>query len=502
LEVRQGQGLTITTQLQQSLKLLQCSRIELEAFVQGELERNPFLSADDGDDAPSGSGDGALETTGAGLTFDGGADATAAADLGISPEDHYGDASPGERALDEAPGLSAGSGAGPLSDWPRPPGGGGNGAEGLDFAANLPHARSLRDLLRGQLALLGLADAEVGLAHVLIDSVDDGGYLRADLCEIATRLGCESTRITALVQRLQGLDPTGVFARDLRECLALQLAERNRLDPAMQALLDNLELLARRDMPALRKACAVDDDDLREMIAEVRALTPKPGAAFGSEPVAALIPDLIVHAAPGGDWVVELSTEGLPKVLVDRRYVAKVRAAPLQCTEKAFVVDHLAKAEWLVRSLDQRARTVLKVAVEIMLRQSAFLSLGIEHLRPLTLRAVADAVKVHASTVSRAISGKYIATPRGVFELKFFFTLAIPANDGSEAHSAASIRHRIRTMIQTELANPGMVLSDDRIVMMLNDSGIDIARRTVTKYREGMQIPSSFERRRMAKAGA
>jgi RNA polymerase sigma-54 factor len=332
--------------------------------------------------------------------------------------------------------------------------------------------------------------------------VDDGGYLRADVSEMATRLGCESTRAAALVQRLQGLEPTGVFARDLRECLALQLGERNRLDPAMQALLDNLELLARRDMPALCKACGVDVEDLREMIAEVRALTPKPGAAFGSEPVAALVPDLVAHAAPGGDWVVELNTEGLPKVLVDRSYVAKIRAAPLQGADKSFVVDRLAEAEWLVRSLDQRARTVLKVAAEIVLRQSAFLSLGIEHLRPLMLKAVADAVNVHASTVSRAIAGKYIATPRGVFELKFFFTIAIRANDGGDSHSAASIRHRIRSLIEAELADPGVVLSDDRIVMMLNDSGIEIARRTVTKYREAMQIPSSFERRRMAKAGA
>jgi len=486
LEIRQGQSLIITSRLQQSLKLLQCSRVELEAFVQGELERNPLLSADEGDDARPGSGDGVMEATGARLAFDedsGGA----AADLNVSPNVMHGDASPGERAP---------------SDWARPPVGGRSGAEGLDFAANLPQARSLRDHLLGQLPLLGLSKAEIVIAHVLTDAVDGGGYLRAEASEIATRLGCESTRVAALVRRLQGLDPIGVFARDLPECLALQLAERDRLDPAMQALLDNLELLARRDMPALRKACGVDDEDLREMIAEVRALTPKPGAAFGSEPVAALIPDLVVHAAPGGDWIVELNSEALPKVLVDRLYAAKIRRAPLRPAEKTFVVDRLAEAEWLVRSLDQRARTILKVAVEIVLRQSAFLSLGIEHLRPLMLKAVAKALNVHPSTVSRAISGKYIATPRGVFELKFFFTVAIPANDRAEAHSAASIRHRIRAMIKSELSDPGVVLSDDRIVMMLNESGIEIARRTVTKYREAMQIPSSFERRRMAKAGA
>ena len=466
LEIRQGHRLGITIKMQQSLRLLQYSRVDLDSFIQDELERNPFL-ADDNDE---------------------GADAL--------PEEIHGGASPVDMFLPPAENEAARH-----SDWSRPPAGSRAAPGELEFAANLPQAAALRDHLRNQLPLLCLAGADVGIAHVLIDSVDDGGYLRDDLAEVAVRLGCDLSRIEALLRRLQALEPTGVFARDLRECLSLQLAERNRLDPAMQSLLANLQPLARRDMPALRRVCGVDDDDLLEMVAEIRALTPKPGAAYGCGPIAALVPDLIVRSAAEGEWLIEMNGETLPKLLVDRRYQAKVRASPLRPAEKSFVVDRLAEAEWLVRSLDQRARTILKVAAEIVRHQSAFLSHGIEHLRPLTLKAVADAAKVHPSTVSRAISGKYVATPRGVFELKFFFAIAIPVTDGCDARSAAAIRHRIRMMIDGELADPGAVLSDDRIVELLRSSGVDIARRTVTKYREAMHIPSSFERKRLARAG-
>jgi RNA polymerase sigma-54 factor len=284
----------------------------------------------------------------------------------------------------------------------------------------------------------------------------------------------------------------------LRECLALQLKERDRLDPAMGALLDNLPLLARRDFAALKKACGVDDEDLGEMIAELKALTPRPGAAFGGEPAQPITPDVYVREGSGGLWLVELNSDTLPRLLVDQRYHARVSAGARTDQEKVFVSDCMAQASWLVKSLDQRAKTILKVTSEIVRQQDAFLAYGVEHLRPLNLKTVADAIGMHESTVSRVTSSKYIGTPRGLFEMKFFFTSAINATEGGESHSAESVRHRIRQLIDAE-ASERDVHSDDRIVELLKEAGVDIARRTVAKYREAMRIPSSVERRRMLK---
>jgi RNA polymerase sigma-54 factor len=267
----------------------------------------------------------------------------------------------------------------------------------------------------------------------------------------------------------------------------------------MRALLDHLELLARRDLAALKRVCGVDDEDLRDMIAEVRALSPRPGAAFGGEPSVPMIPDVVVRQGPEGLWDVELNSDTLPRLLVDRRFFARVSAGARTDADKTFVADCHSQANWLLKCLDQRARTILKVASEVVRQQDGFLAFGVSHLRPLNLRTIADAIGMHESTVSRVTSNKYIATPRGVFELKFFFTAAIPSTGGGEAHSAESVRHRIRQLIDGE--RPGEdVHSDDRIVEILRTSGVDIARRTVAKYRESMRIPSSTERRRLLMA--
>jgi RNA polymerase sigma-54 factor len=282
------------------------------------------------------------------------------------------------------------------------------------------------------------------------------------------------------------------------ECLALQLKELDRFDPAMAALVDNLDLLARRDLAALRRLCGVDEADLREMIAELRALTPRPGAAFGSEAVQAVVPDVYVREDPAGGWRVELNTDTLPRLLVDQVYHQRVAGSARSDAEKTFVGECLASANWLMKSLDQRAKTILKVASEIVRQQDAFLVFGVEHLRPLNLKTVADAIGMHESTVSRVTSNKYLATPRGLFELKFFFTAAIASVDGGAAHSAESVRHKIKQLIDGE-RNEADVLSDDRIVEILKEAGVDIARRTVAKYREALRIPSSVERKRLLK---
>ena len=491
LELRQGQGLVITPQLQQAIKLLQLSNLELEAFVDAELERNPLLQRDESDHEPDERAEAAPESFAADQVSDG----AAVADLDARHDDLYGDAAPGERATGDGA-TAGGADAGGSVDWSRAGRGGSfddgdgerEGAGGREL--------SLSEHLQDQLAVAGLTDSERAVALVLIDAVDDGGYLRADTAEVAERLGCAPEVVDRVLGRLQGFEPTGVFARDVAECLALQLKEKDRFDPAMQRLIANLELLARRDLPALRRVCEVDDEDLREMIAEVRALTPRPGAAFGGEPAGVVIPEVSVREGPGGLWHVELNSDTLPKLLVDHRYHARVSAGVRGDSEKTFVSDCLSSANWLLKSLDQRAKTILKVASEIVRQQDGFLVFGVEHLRPLNLKTVADAIGMHESTVSRVTSNKYISTPRGVFEMKFFFTSSIASSDGGEAHSAESVRHKIRQLVEGERGERD-VLSDDVIVDKLKTVGVDIARRTVAKYREAMRIPSSVERKRL-----
>ncbi|HEY9234329.1 MULTISPECIES: RNA polymerase factor sigma-54 [Phenylobacterium] len=487
LEIRQGQGLVITPQLQQAIKLLQLSNLELEAYVEGELERNPLLQRDERDSEPE-----REEPIHEAETYaaDQVSDHAAAADMDVSHDQ----ASPGERATGDVEGAANAGGA---IDWSRA-GKGGGFEDTDDFEGRLTREKTLAEHLHDQLAVASLPAAKGAIAAVLIDGVDDGGYLRCDLAETADRLGCGLAAVEEVLDVLQGFEPTGVFARDVRECLMLQLKELDRCDPAMVAMLDNLDLLARRDMAGLRRVCGVDDDDLRDMIAEIRALTPRPGAAFGGEPSQPVSPDVFVREGAGGLWHVELNTDTLPRLLVDQRYHARVSGGARTDQEKTFVADCMASANWLVKSLDQRAKTILKVASEIVRQQDGFLAYGVEHLRPLNLKTVADAIGMHESTVSRVTSNKYIATPRGMFELKFFFTSSIASTSGGEAHSAESVRHKIKQLIDSEQTQ-AQVHSDDRIVEILKDTGIDIARRTVAKYREAMRIPSSVERRRMLK---
>jgi len=283
----------------------------------------------------------------------------------------------------------------------------------------------------------------------------------------------------------------------LPECLALQLKERDRLDPAMASLLDNLALLAKHDYPTLQSLCEVDAEDLDEMVAEIRALTPKPGLAFGVDTTRAVEPDVYVRENPDGSWRVELNSETLPRVLINQQYAAEINAVAKSDADKTFISDCSQNASWLVKSLDQRARTILKVSSEIVRQQDMFLARGVAYLRPLNLKTVADAIGMHESTVSRVTSNKYVATSRGLFELKYFFTSSIPSSGGGEAHSAEAVRYRIKSLIEAETLDE--VMSDDTLVERLSGEGIEIARRTVAKYREAMNIPSSVQRRRMLK---
>jgi RNA polymerase sigma-54 factor len=332
------------------------------------------------------------------------------------------------------------------------------------------------------------------IGRYLIDMVDEAGYLSGDLAAVAEKLGAPPSAVEAVLAQLQTFDPPGVCARNLTECLAIQLKDRNRFDPAMRVLVEHLDILAKRDLAALRRLCGVNDEDLADMIAEIRNLNPKPGLAFGSTLVQPIVPDVLVRAGPDGAWRVELNSDTLPKVLINQRYYTQVSKGAHNDKDKTYLAECLQTATWLVRALDQRAKTILKVSSEIVRQQDAFFAQGVQHLRPLNLKTVADAISMHESTVSRVTANKYMATARGIFELKYFFTSSIASADGGEAHSAEAVRHRIRQLIDGETA--AEVLSDDTIVEKLRTAGIDIARRTVAKYREAMRIPSSVQRRR------
>jgi RNA polymerase sigma-54 factor len=502
LDLRQTQALVMTPQLQQAIKLLQLSNMELTEFVDGELERNPLLERDEGEgDEPSradggvdGGIDGADERPRAGdgeaepdvpdaheLTSRETLPETSQQPLDADDSNLWGSAGAGEG--DEA--VQNWREGGTRTDFPD---------EDSGFESTLTREITLRDHLLQQ---LGMAiDDPVGriIGTMLIDMVDAAGYLVGDPAEVAEKLGCPPERVTAVLEVLQRCEPTGVCARNLAECLALQLAERDRLDPAMKTLLDNLPLLASRDRAQLMKLCGIDAEDLADMVAEIRSLNPKPGETFGSEPAPPVIPDVLMRASREGGWLVELNAETLPRVLVNTRYHAQVVKGKLQKSEKDYLSERLQSANWLVKSLHQRATTILKVASEIVRQQDGFFRFGVQHLRPLILRDIAEAIEMHESTVSRVTSNKFIATPRGVFELKYFFTASIPSSQGGGAHSAEAVRHRIKELIDGEPAHD--VLSDDKLVEILSKEGIEIARRTVAKYRESLRISSSVQRRR------
>ncbi len=495
IELRQGQQLVMTPQLQQAIRLLQLSNVELSAFVEAELERNPLLERDetDGQVEPERTIDthAAADTTTTAPEM-----APAVAELDLATPSSVADAAldVDREAID--PEASGSDLEGPKIDWSQA--GSASRPLGDDDDYNLEQFAtadvSLRDHLAAQLNVAIADPIDRIIAQYLIDAVDDAGYLTADLVAAADDLGASQPRVEAVLARLQTFDPAGVMARSLAECLALQLADKNRLDPLMQALLDNLPLLAQRNLAALRRAVDCDMDELVDMIDELKQLDPKPGLRFGAASMQVVVPDVLVRAASNGAWIVELNSETLPRVLVNRTYYARVTKTVSAVGDKDYMLDCLQTANWLIKSLDQRARTILRVSQEIVRQQDAFFMYGVQHLRPLNLKAIAEAVSMHESTISRVTSNKYMATPRGIFELKYFFTSAIQSSEDGEAHSSEAVRHRIKVLIDQE--SPAAVLSDDMIVARLKSDGVDIARRTVAKYREALRIPSSVQRRR------
>jgi len=499
LDLRQSQQLVMTPQLQQAIKLLQLSNQEVSQFVEEELSQNPLLERDEPgaesaapEIADAGSGEAPASATVASeerlLDPVGGAAETKEAALDIDYDNSF------TRGADEPAGegefLGEWKGTGGRSDF-----------EDSEFGLEQTLAKqvSLREHLLGQVGVDFAEPVERVIAARLVDLIDDCGYLTTDVAELADKLGIATDEVERVLLRCQRFDPPGIFARSLKECLALQLRERDRLDPCMAKLLDNLDLLAKRDVAQLQRLCGVDVEDIQDMVAEIRTLDPKPGLAFDGALANPIVPDVLMRLAPDRSWIVELNQDTLPRVLVNTRYHARVQTSVRNKQEKEFIAERLHAANWLVKSLHQRAQTILKVSVEIVRQQDGFFRSGVRHLKPLVLRDIAAAIDMHESTVSRVTTNKFIATPHGIFELKYFFTSSIPASGGGEAHSAEAVRHRIKGLIDAETV--GDVLSDDRIVELLKSSGIDIARRTVAKYREAMGIASSVQRRREKGSG-
>ena len=458
LDLKQSQNLVMTPQLQQAIKLLQLNNLEIAEFIEEEIAQNPLLEKEEPKESnePSDTPDKAESKQ---EDFDAG---SAMAEMGTGGNTSF-------DKLDDA------------------------------FENSISRPETLRDHLNKQLLVSITDPCDQMIGALLIDQLDEAGYLRSSVMELSEKLGCSTERLGKVLDTLKQFDPTGIFARDLEECLTLQLEEQGKLDVPTRTLLNNLKMLADHDFKKLAKTCDVNETYLGDMINDIKALNPKPASDFDHMVVQTAIPDVLMKKLPknlGGGWRIELNTATLPKVLVNNVYYKEVASTATQKKDKEYLSNQLSSANWLVRSLDQRAQTILKTAAEIVEQQDAFFNYGIEFLKPLNLKDISEEIEMHESTVSRVTTNKYIGTPRGIFELKYFFSTGL-VNEAGVTHSAESIRVRIKTLTNEE--DTQKILSDDKIVDILKAEGIDIARRTVAKYRESLQIPSSVQRRKQKK---
>ncbi|MEO5578342.1 MAG: RNA polymerase factor sigma-54 [Sphingomicrobium sp.] len=472
LHIRPTQSLVMSQALQAAIKLLALSNMELETVIAEEVAKNPLLEVRPGE---GGQESGVVVTT----------------------DRETGDEAVDPKGSDELIGALGGTADSPLDvDWREAAldndsfadVGSGPGDEEFDFDRIAASISGLSEYLLGQLHGSG------ALAEAIVNELEVTGYLETPLGVIAEAMAASLKETEAALALVQSLDPPGIAARNLEECIALQAKAADRYDPAMARLISNLDLLARGQTRDLMRICEVDAEDLKDMIAELRAYDPKPGCRFApSDTQSAGEPDIFVRRTAGG-WAVELNAATLPRVLVNRRYHAELKSGPQDKTSKAWLSDCLASANWLVKALDQRARTIVKVATEVVRRQQGFFEKGVSALRPLTLRDVAEAIEMHESTISRVTSNKTMLCDLGLFELKYFFGSGV-GSDSGEGASAAAVKDEIKRLIAAE----DDILSDDILVEMLKGKGFDLARRTVAKYREASGIGSSIQRRRSRK---
>lgn len=483
LDLRQSQSLVMTPQLQQAIKLLALSNLDIEMFIGEALETNPLLEAGEvrmeraaeteqvREDAPE-------EPTADQLIERGRGEADAPLDIDPDTLDRDRD----------------------TGDWSAQLASGGAGEELPDIGDRADNEPTLAEHLEAQVGPAAPDARSAFIARHLIGLIDEAGYLTAPLREVADDLGVPLAQVEEALAVVQSLDPTGVGARTLAECLALQAKEADRYDPCMERLIQNLDLVARGEFARLKRMCDVDDEDFADMLAELRGYDPKPGLKFGGGSREPIVPDILITPGPKNGWNVALNEATLPRLVVNRSYYVELRGGCQDKSSKSWLSEKLADANWLIKALDQRQKTILKVAAEIVKQQDGFFRRGVSMLKPLTLRAVAEAIEMHESTVSRVTSNKYLNCQRGTFELKYFFTSGVASADGEGTVSAEAVKAQIRGLCDAE--DPSDVLSDDKLVELLREKGFDLARRTVAKYREAIGIGSSVQRRRQKRMRA
>lgn len=477
LDLRQSQSLVMTPQLQQAIKLLALSNLEIETFIGDALEANPLLEAGEVRSTEAPESDAAAEASEP--TADSAAGDESALDIDTAAIDQDRDTGDGDWG-------AAGAGAVP-DDLP-----------GIEERSS--ETLSLADHLEEQVGAAAGDAREHFIASYLIGLLDEAGYLHEQLRQVSADLGAPISEVERALQVVQSLEPTGVGARNLSECLALQAKEADRYDPCMARLIDNLDLVARGEFPRLKRMCDVDDEDFADMLSELRQYDPKPGLAFGGTPEAAVVPDVLISPGEEDGWSIKLNEATLPKLVINRSYFIELKDGCTDKESRGWLNEKLTDANWLIKALDQRRKTILKVAAQIVKLQEGFFRKGVSELRPLTLREVAEEIDMHESTVSRVTSNKYLHCDRGTFELKYFFTSGVGAAGSEEGASSEAVKARIKAL--TDAEEPKKILSDDKLVELLKAEGFDIARRTVAKYREAMGIGSSVQRRRAKKLAA
>ncbi|AKQ41267.1 RNA polymerase sigma-54 factor [Aurantiacibacter atlanticus] len=473
LDLRQSQSLVMTPQLQQAIKLLALSNLEVETFIAEALESNPLLE------------------TGEAHAVD------AQTPPAEEPQLRDATSAEGDRALDiDQSALDQDRDTG---DWSAQMSGGG-GEDGPDLENRGAQNLSLADHLEQQVSPASPDGQAAFIARYIVGLLDEAGYISTPLAEVAQALGVPLIKAERGLEVVQSLDPTGVGARTLAECLALQAKEADRYDPCMEVMIDNLDLVAKGAFAHIKRICGVDDEDLAEMLAELRSYDPKPGLQFGGSVSAAVVPDILIARGKDNGWDIQLNEATLPRLVVNRSYYIELRNGCPGKKARGWLSEKLADANWLIKAMDQRQKTILKTAAEIVKQQDGFFRKGVSQLRPLTLKTVAEAIEMHESTVSRVTSNKFLACDRGTFELKYFFTSGVGGGEGGEGASAEAVKARIKAL--TDAENPKKVLSDDALVELLKSEGFDLARRTVAKYREAIGIGSSVQRRRAKKLAA
>lgn len=484
LDLRQSQSLVMTPQLQQAIKLLALSNLEIETFIGDALESNPLLEAGevtrdsaDGEDGGNEPESPREETSSDTLMAEGKGETERPLDISTETIDRDRDTGDGEWG-------SAGSQA--------------TGAEGPSIDERGTGAISLADYLNEQVGPASSDPRQEFLTRYLIGQIDDAGYLTMNEREVALELEVPVAEVERALAVIHSLEPAGVGARNLAECLALQAREADRYDPCMERLIENLDLIAKGSFEQLRRMCDVDDEDFADMLAELRTYDPRPGLQFGTSEGTAVVPDVLIEQDHTSGWNISLNEATLPRLVVNRSYYLELREGSADKESRAWLQERLGDANWLIKALDQRQKTILKVSAEIVKQQDGFFRRGVSELKPLTLRTVAEAIEMHESTVSRVTSNKYLHCDRGTFELKYFFTSGVGADaDGTGGASSEAVKSRIKGL--TDAEDPKKILSDDKLVELLKGEGFDLARRTVAKYREAMGIGSSVQRRRAKK---